>query len=96
MPLAKALPDSALVIDCHRLASLCYEQDKQYQPAWQQAVDGLAFARGVDKTVLAQTTLGYLGESLARLCERSEFKGAWSRIEHELVALLGPDWRPTA
>ena len=96
VPLAKAVPDPALAIDCHRLASLCHEQDKEFQPAWQQGVDGLAFARGVDKALLAQTTLAYLGESLARLCKRGEFKGLWPRIEHELVALLGTKWRPTA
>ena len=96
VPLAKAVPDPATVIDCHRLASLCHEQDKQYQAAWQQGVDGLAFARGVDKAALAQTTLAYLGESLARLCKRGEFNGGWPRIERELVALLGPKWRPTA
>jgi hypothetical protein len=96
VPLAKALPDPAMVIDCHRLASLCHEQDKQYQPAWQQGVDGLGFARGVDKAALPQSTLAYLGESLARLCKRGEFKGLWPRIERELVSLLGPKWRPTA
>ena len=96
VPLAKAVPDPAMVIDCHRLASLCHEQDKQYQAAWQQGVEGLGFARGVDKPVLAQTTLAYLGESLARLCKRGEFNGGWTRIERELVTLLGPKWRPTA
>jgi len=96
LPLAQATKDPGMIIDCYRLASFCLEQGKQYQPAWQQGVDGLAFARTVDKAALAATTLPYLGEGLSRLCKQSQLSGSWKRIEQELVALLGPTWRPTA
>ena len=96
LPLAQATKDPGMIIDCYRLASFCLEQGKQYQPAWQQGVDGLAFARSIDKTALSATTLPYLGESLSRLCKQSQLSGSWKRIEQELVALLGPKWRPTA
>jgi hypothetical protein len=96
LPLAKALADPGMIIDCHRLASFCQEQAKQYQPAWQQGVDGLAYARTVEKKTLPMTTLGYLGAGLERLCKRSQFSGSWKRIEQELVSLLGPQWRPSA
>jgi len=33
---------------------------------------------------------------LSRLCKQSQLSGSWKRIEQELVALLGPTWRPTA
>ena len=93
-PLAKAASDPGMTIDCYRLASFCNEQNKQIRPAWQQAVDGLAFARTVDKKALAMTTLNYLGVGLDRICKHGSLSGAWPRIEQELVALLGPDWRP--
>jgi hypothetical protein len=96
LPLAQATKDPGMIIDCYRLASFCLEQGKQYQPAWQQGVDGLAFARTLDKATLATTTLPYLGESLSRLCQQSQLSGSWRRIEQELVALLGPKWRPTS
>ncbi len=96
LPLARATKDPGMIIDCYRLASFCLEQGKQYKPAWQQGVDGLAFARTVDKETLVTTTLAYLGESLARLCKHSQLSGSWKRIEQELVNLLGPEWRPTA
>jgi hypothetical protein len=96
LPMAQATKEPGMIIDCYRLASFCLEQSKQYQPAWQQGVNGLAFARTVDKAALATTTVAYLGESLARLCKRSQFSGSWKRIEQELVNLLGPKWRPTA
>jgi hypothetical protein len=93
-PLAKAASDPGMTIDCYRLASFCHEQNKQIQPAWQQGVDGLAFARTVDKKALATTTLSYLGVGLDRICKHVSLSGSWPRIEQELVALLGPDWRP--
>jgi len=94
LPMAQALKEPGMVIDCYRLASFCLEQDKQYQPAWQQGVDGLAFAHTVEKKALAATTLSYLGESLSRLGKQKEFASSWKRAEEELVALLGPEWRP--
>jgi hypothetical protein len=94
LPLAKAIGDPGMIIDCHRLASFCQEQAKQLQPAWQQGVDGLAYARTVEKQTLATTTLGYLGAGLERLCKSSQWSGSWKRIEQELVSLLGPQWRP--
>jgi len=94
VPLAVAIKDPGMIIDCHRLASFCQEQAKQYQPAWQHGVDGLAYARTVDKAALAHTQLPYLGLGLERVCKRSQFSGSWKRIEQELVALLGPEWRP--
>ena len=96
VPLALATKDPGMIIDCYRLASFCQEQAKQFQPAWQHGIDGLAYARTVDKAALASTQLAYLGEGLARLCKGSQFSGSWKRIEQELIALLGPTWRPTA
>jgi hypothetical protein len=93
--LAMATKDPGMIIDCHRLASFCQEQAKQYQPAWQHGVDGLAYARTVDKAALAHTQLAYLGEGLDRVCKRGPLGGSWKRIEQELIALLGPKWRPT-
>jgi hypothetical protein len=95
-PLAKAANEPGMTIDCYRLASFCQEQNKQPQVAWQHGVDGLAFARTVDKEALATTTLNYLGVGLDRLCKQGSLRGSWPRIEQELVALLGPDWRPAS
>jgi hypothetical protein len=96
LPLAKAVNDPGMIIDCHRLASFSHEQAKQLQPAWQQGVDGLAYARTVEKKTLSTTTLGYLGVGLERLCKGSQWAGSWRRIEQELASLLGPQWRPAA
>jgi hypothetical protein len=93
-PLAKSANDPGMTIDCYRLASFCHEQNKQIQPAWQLGVDGLAFARTVDKKALPTTTLNYLGVGLDRICKHGGLGGSWPRIEQELVALLGPKWRP--
>lgn len=96
VPLAVAVKDPGMIIDCHRLASFCRERAEQWAPAWQHGVDGLAYARTVDKQALANTQLGYLGAGLERLCKRDQYSGAWKRIEQELAALLGPKWRPPA
>ncbi len=93
LPLAQALQDPGLIIDCHRLASLCHEQQRQWPQAWQHAVDGLAYARTVEPKVLTSTSLAYLGEAFARLCKRGEYSGSWARVDKELTQLLGPDWR---
>lgn len=95
-PLAKATGDAGMTIDCFRLASFCHERATQMQPAWQHGVDGLAFARTVDRKALATTTLNYLGLGLERICNQGNLRGSWPRIEQELVALLGRDWRPAA
>jgi hypothetical protein len=96
LPLAKAVGDLGMVIDCYRLACFCLEQAKQVQPAWQQGADGLAYARTVEKKALATTTLAYLGSGLERLCKNSQLAGSWKRIEQELTGLLGKEWRPAA
>jgi len=96
LPLAKAVGDPGMVIDCHRLASFCLEQAKQLQPAWQHGVDGLAYARAVERRLLTTTTLAYLGSGLERLCKHGQLSGSWKRIEQELLSLLGQDWRPAA
>jgi hypothetical protein len=95
-PLARATGDAGMTIDCFRLASFCHELDKQIQPAWQHGVDGLAFARTVERQTLPTTSLNYLGVGLERLCKQGSLRGSWPRIEQELVALLGPEWRPAA
>jgi hypothetical protein len=96
LPMALALEEPGMVIDCYRLASFCLEQNKQHQLAWQQGVDGLAFAHTVEKKALAATTLPYLSESLSRLGKQKQFASSWKRAEGELVTLLGPEWRPPA
>lgn len=94
IPLARAVEDAGMIIDCYRLAAFCQEQAKQYQAAWQHGVEGLAYARTVDKAVLRSTQLAYLGLGLERLCQHSQYSGAWKRIEQELESLLGAEWRP--
>jgi hypothetical protein len=47
-PQAQALNDARSVIDCHRFASFCREQEGKLRPAWQHGLDALAFARTLD------------------------------------------------
>jgi hypothetical protein len=95
VPMAVAAADPRMVLDCYRLASFSYEQDGQYDKAWQLGVDGLGHAHKMDKEALNTSTLPYLGEGLMRLTRRPEYSGSGLRIEREMVALLGrTDWQP--
>jgi hypothetical protein len=97
IPMAIAAGDARMALDGYRLASFCYEQDGQYDKAWQQGVDGLAYARTLDKETAGTSTVAYLGEGMMRLAKRPEYSSASLRIEREMVALTGrTDWRPTA
>jgi len=92
---ALAASDPRAVIDCYRLASFCYEQNKRYQQAWDSGVKGLQAAQDLDQEVLKTSSLPYLGESLIRIGQRKEFYGLGARIDREMTKLMGrPDWRP--
>jgi hypothetical protein len=93
-PMAEALKEPGMVVDCYRLASFSMEQDKQLLPAWQHGVDGVAYAKTQEKETLASTTLSYLGVGLSRIGKQKEYASSWQRVERDMVALLGPDWRP--
>jgi len=93
-PMAEALKEPGMVVDCYRLASFSLEQDKQFPPAWQSGVDGVAYAKTQEKETLGSTTLSYLGLGLSRIGKQKEYISSWRRVESDLVALVGPDWRP--
>ena len=96
VPMATAAGDARMVLDCYRLASFSYEQDGQYDEAWKAGVDGLSYARNLDRETLDTSTFAYLGEGLMRLARRPEYSASGLRIEREIVGLLGrTDWRPT-
>lgn len=66
-PLAQAEGDQASVLDCHRLASFCYEQASDMEQAWRVAVRGLAAAHELDPVARRLSSFSSLDEALQRM-----------------------------
>jgi len=96
LPLALALKgEVGMAVDCYRLSCFCLEQGGRPAAAWKKGLAGVDFAKAQEKGTLASTTLAYLGEGLSRLAKADrQLAPYWREVERDLVALLGPDWRP--
>ena len=94
-PLAEALADLRSVLDCHRLASFCLEQDKQLDEAFRIGLLGLAVARSMDVETRETSSFAYLGEALLRLTRSGSRRASAQSVGQEIERIAGtPDWRP--
>ncbi len=91
-PIATAAGDQRALLDCHRLASFCEEQQGNREVALQDGMAGLEVARVMDPETRASSSFPYLGEGLMRVATPL---GVGSEVEREIVLVAGKrDWRP--
>lgn len=94
-PLAAEQGNMRAELDCHRLASFCYEQIGDQDKAFQAGGEGVQVARKMDKETLQTSTFAYLGEAMMRLCKNVNYRGLASHTEQEIIKIAGTrDWRP--
>ncbi|XOF33457.1 MAG: hypothetical protein ACL93V_15885 [Candidatus Electrothrix sp. YB6] len=94
-PLAAKLGDARVELDCHRLASFCYEQLGEQDKAFQAGSLGLKTARKMDQETLETSTFAYLGEAIMRLCQNGTYRDLASHTEQKIIEIAGTrDWRP--
>lgn len=95
VPFATAAEDPRMVLDCYRLASFSYEQNGEYDKAWNSGVEGMRYAKQLDQETRDTSTLPYLGEGMLRLTQRPEYSSSAYTIDREMTVLMGTkDWRP--
>lgn len=96
VPIAEALKDARSVIDCWRLASYCHEQSGAPEAAWDAGLAGFGVGRTLDAETKKTTSLAFLAEGLMRLTSKRPLNRYAQAMEEQIVAALGPDWRPAA
>lgn len=95
VPFATAAEDPRMVLDCYRLASFSYEQNGQFDKAWNSGVEGMRHAKQLDQETRDTSTLPYLGEGMLRLTQRPEYSSSAYTIDREMTVMMGTqDWRP--
>jgi len=95
VPFASAAEDPRMVIDCYRLACFSYEQNGEYDKAWNSGVEGMRYGKQLDQETRDTSTLPYLGEGMLRLTGRPEYSTSSYAIDREMTEMMGTkDWRP--
>jgi hypothetical protein len=95
-PLARALRDVRMELECWRMASWCCETEKELERAWAHGRRAWAVGQAMDAGTRETSTLPYVGEALVRLSHQRQGERAAHEMEAEVAAVLGRDWRPAA
>lgn len=92
-PMAAALKDHALTLECWRMACHCHGQLKAQGDATRCGRLGLAAAAAMEPPARQASTLPYLARELAALHGPGSDEG--KPIRAAIAATLGPDWEKT-
>ncbi|ATB37718.1 hypothetical protein CYFUS_003143 [Cystobacter fuscus] len=95
-PLARALMDAQMELECWRMASWCHEMAKEVEPAWEHGQRAWQVGQAMDAGTRATSTLAYVGEALVRLSHERQGEPTAREVESDVVSVLGKDWRPMA
>ncbi len=93
-PLAEKLEDKNMQLECWRMASYCYEIEKDHKLSWDCGMKALDLGETMKPEDREHSTLPYVGEGLMRLTKINEFADQEQSVEDKMVELVGPDWRP--
>jgi hypothetical protein len=95
-PLARALKDARMELECWRMASWCCELQKEVERAWAHGQRAWEVGRAMDAAPRGTSTLPYVAEALVRLSHERRGPRAAREMELEIESVLGQDWRPEA
>jgi uncharacterized protein YaeQ len=95
VPLAAAAQDGGGMLDCHRLASFCYEQNGDAARAWQAALLSLAAAQQLEPSARESSNLASLAVALRRMAAHHPARSVEPVLE-QLAQLLGSKDQPAA
>jgi hypothetical protein len=95
-PLARAMKDARMELECWRMASWCCEVSKEWERAWAHGLRAWEVGRALDAPTRETSTLPYVAEALVRLSQERRGPLAAREMEREVEAVLGRDWRPEA
>jgi hypothetical protein len=95
-PLARALMDARMELECWRMASWCCEMAKEVDAAWEHGQRAWRVGREMEAGTRATSTLPYVGEALVRLSSERQGERMAREVESDVVSVLGKDWRPKA
>lgn len=93
-PLAHALKDARMELECWRMASWCREVLQEVERAWTHGQRAWEVGRSLDSGTRDTSTLPYVAEALVRLSHERQGPRAARAMEAEVEAVLGKDWRP--
>jgi len=93
-PLALALKDARMELECWRMASWCRETTRDVEGAWMYGQRAWEVGRALDAETRGTSTLPYVGEALVRLSQARQGARVARAMEAEVEAVLGQDWRP--
>ena len=93
-PLAEKLEDKNMQLECWRMASYCYEIEKDHKLALECGMKALNIGETMKSDDRKHSTLSYAGEGMMRLTTRNKFVGLKQFVEKKMVELLGTDWQP--
>ncbi|WNG30410.1 hypothetical protein F0U62_45175 [Cystobacter fuscus] len=95
-PLARALKDARMELECWRMASWCCEVRKEWERAWAHGQRAWEVGQTLDAQTRETSTLPYVAEALVRLSQERRGHQAAREMEREVESVLGRDWRPEA
>ncbi|MCI5162398.1 MAG: hypothetical protein D3917_10370 [Candidatus Electrothrix sp. AX5] len=94
-PLAAEQGEARAELDCHRLASFCYEQAGNWDGAFRAGGLGFQVAREMDQETLETSSFTYLGEAMMRLSQNGTSRDLPAHTEKRIIEIAGTrDWRP--
>jgi hypothetical protein len=95
-PLACALTDAHLEVECWRMGGFCRESLRELDAAWEDGRRAWEVGQSLEPQARATSTLPYVAEGLVRLSRARHGERAARDMEAEAQALLGAGWRPRA
>ncbi|UCF93034.1 MAG: hypothetical protein JSW39_02435 [Desulfobacterales bacterium] len=92
-PLTKAQNDAFLELEAWRMASYCYEMEKQPSKAWQCGQQALEAGERLDDNLRPNSTLPYVGQRLLGLLTQNKADPKYERqVRARMEALVGEGW----
>ncbi|MCA9711011.1 MAG: hypothetical protein KDK70_34535, partial [Myxococcales bacterium] len=96
LPVAEAMADRRMQLECLRMAAYCDEQRGEPIAAWDRSAAALVVGDAIAPADRPTTTLAFVGEAMLRLAEHRSLQGRAPLVEREMTRLMGPSWRQYA
>jgi hypothetical protein len=93
LPLAQALSDRRVELECRRMASYCEERAGNVTLAWKHAVAAVAVGASLSADERRSTTLPFVGQALLRMISGFGHRKQRQAIGRKFASLLGQDWQ---
>lgn len=90
-PIAAAIPDPLMEMECLRMAAYCREASKDWEGAWTLGGKALKSAEKMEPDLRANSTLPYVGQGLTRVNNKAR-KTDGATLKKHLDQVIGVGW----